>query len=59
MHQHFFGSTPWDPGEGSKGQISFNFNYKVDFNDFLYQTFCVFSQIKDIKLIEQDFYSVI
>ena len=22
---------PWGPGEGSKDQISFNFNYKVDF----------------------------
>ena len=35
------------PGEGSKGQISFNFNHKVNFKDFLYQTLCVFSQMKD------------
>ena len=25
----FFGPAPWGPGEGSNGQISFNFNYKV------------------------------
>ena len=30
----FFGPAPWGPGEGSKGQISFNFNYKVNFKDF-------------------------
>ena len=27
----FFGPTPWGPGEGSKGQISLSFNYKVNF----------------------------
>ena len=26
-----FGPAPWGPEEGSKGQISFNFNYKVNF----------------------------
>ena len=41
-----FGPAPWGPGEGSKGQISFNFNYKVNFKD-LNQTLCVFSQMKD------------
>ena len=41
----------------SKGQISLNFGYRVDFN-FLYQTLCVFSQIKDRKHIEQNFHSV-
>ena len=30
----FFGPAPWGPGEGSKGHISFNFNYKVNFKDF-------------------------
>ena len=29
QHKKKFGPAPWDPGEGSKGQISFNFNYKV------------------------------
>ena len=26
--------TPWGPGEGPKGQISLNLNYKVNFKDF-------------------------
>ena len=42
----FFGPAPWGPREGSKGQILFNFNYKVNFKDFFYQTLCVFSQMK-------------
>ena len=29
------------PGEGSKGQISFNFNYKVNFKDFYTKLMCV------------------
>ena len=53
----FFGPAPWGPGEGSKGQISFNFNYKVNFKDF-YTKLCVYSQMKDTKHIRQDFYSV-
>ena len=31
------------PGDGSKSQISFNFNYKVNFKDF-YTNLCVCSQ---------------
>ena len=46
------------PGAVSKGQISFNFNYKVNFKDFLFQTLCVFSQMKDTKHIRRFFYSV-
>ena len=38
----------------SKGQISIT----CQFQRFLYQTLCVFSQIKDRKHIEQNFYSV-
>ena len=53
----FFGPAPWGPGKGSKGQISFNFNYKVNFKDFLYQTLCLFSQMKDRKHIRRDFNS--
>ena len=34
-----------------KGQISLNFSYHVNFKDFLYQTLCVFSQMKDTKKI--------
>ena len=37
----FFGPAPWGPGEGSKGQISFNFNYKVNFNFFIPYFVCV------------------
>ena len=44
---------PWGPGEGSKGQISFNFNFKVNFKDFY-----MFSQMKDTKHIRRDFNSV-
>ena len=38
----FFGPASWGPWEGSKGQISFNFNYKVNFKDFFLPNFvCV------------------
>ena len=30
----FFGTAPWGPEGGSKGQILFNFNYRVNFKDF-------------------------
>ena len=30
----FFGPVPWGRGEGSKGQVSFNFNNKVNFKIF-------------------------
>ena len=40
QRQTFFGPAPWGPGEGSKSQISFNFNYKVKFKD-VYTKFCV------------------
>ena len=36
----FLGGQP--PGDGSKSQISFNFNYKVNFKDF-YTKLCVCS----------------
>ena len=41
QHQ-FFCPASQGPGEGSKGQISFNFNYKVNFKDF-YPKLCVCS----------------
>ena len=37
----FFCHAPWGPGEGSKGPISFNFNYKVNFKDFILNFVCV------------------
>ena len=36
-----FGPAPRGRGEGSKGQISFNFNYKVNFKDFYPNFVCV------------------
>ena len=51
----FWVPTPWVPGEGPKGQILLNLNYKVNFKVFLNQTLCIFLQIKDIKHIRQDF----
>ena len=58
QRQTFFWPAPWGPGVGPEGHISFNFNYKVNFKDFLYQTLCVFSQMKDTKHIRRDFHSV-
>ena len=55
----FFGPAPWGPGEGPKGQISLNiikFQLQSQFQRFLNQTLCVFSQMKDIKHIRQDFH---
>ena len=40
--------TPWGLGEGPKGQILLNFNYKVNLKYFFNQTLCVFPQMKDI-----------
>ena len=51
----FFGPAPWGPGEGPKGQISLNiikFQLLSQFQRFLNQTLCVFSQMKDIKHID-------
>ena len=42
QRKKFFGPAPLGPGEGSKGQISFNSNYKVNFKDF-YTKLCVCS----------------
>ena len=51
-------TAPCGLGEGLKGLISFNFNYEVNFKDFLYQTLCVLSQMKDTKHIRLNFHSV-
>ena len=50
-----FLDTP--PEALGRGQISFNFNYKVNFKDF-YTKLCVFSQMKNTKHIRRDFHSV-
>ena len=56
QEQIFFCPCPWGPREGSKCQISLNFNNKVNFKDF-YIKLCVFLQIQDTKYIKRDFYS--
>ena len=46
----FFGPAPWGPEEGPKRQISLNiikFQLQRQFQRFLNQTSCVFSQMKD------------
>ena len=48
---NLFWPRPLGPSGGGKGQVWFKFNYKVNFKDFLYETLCVFSQIKDTKHI--------
>ena len=50
--QFFFYPAPWGPGEESKGQISFNFNYKVNFKDF-YTKLCVCSHKINIQNISE------
>ena len=50
MQWHIYFPCPMGPWGEVKGQISLNINYKVNFKDFfLYQTLCVFSQIKDVE----------
>ena len=44
-----------DLGVRSKGHILLNFGYHVHFKDFLYQTLCVFSQIKDRNILNISF----
>ena len=58
----FFGSAPWGPGEGPKGQELLNiikFQLQSQFQRSLNQTLCVYSQMKDVKHIRQDFHSAI
>ena len=57
----FFGPAPWGPGEGPKGQISLNiikFQLQSQLQRFFNKTLCVFSHMKDIKHIRQDFHLV-
>ena len=57
QRQTFFGPAPWGHGEGLKGQISFNFSYKVNFKDF-YTKLCLCSHKWKIQNVRWDFYSV-
>ena len=45
---------PGSSGEGSKGQISFNFNYKVDLKDFYTNFVCVLTN-KRYKTYQTEF----
>ena len=51
---NFFGLAPWGPGEGSKGQISFYFNYKVHFKDLYPNFLCVLTKER-YKTYQTDF----
>ena len=46
----FLTPLPLGPQEGSKGQISFNFNYKVNFKDFLPNFVCVLTNERDTNI---------
>ena len=47
----------WGPGEGPKGQIFLNIiKLQSQFQRFLNQSLCVYSQMKDIKHIRRDFH---
>ena len=54
QRQNFYGPAPWGPGEGSKYQILFNFNYKVNIKDF-YSKLCVCSHKERIHNISDRF----
>ena len=54
----FLAPPPGAPGRGQKvkyHKISLKFNYS-QFQRFLNQTLCVFSEMKDIKHIRRDFH---
>ena len=53
-NEKIFGPTPWGPREGPKGQISFNFNYKVNVKDF-YSKLCVCSHKLKYKTYQTGF----
>ena len=60
VQQHFFCPAPWGLCEGPKGQILINIiksQLQSQFQRFLSQTLCVYSQMKDIKHISRDFHS--
>ena len=58
QHQTVFGPAPWGPGEGGKRSNIIYFQLQSKFQRFLYQTVCVFSQIKDTKHIKRDLHHV-
>ena len=55
---HFFGPHPLGPWGGAKRSNIIKSQSQSQFQRFLNQTLYVFSQMKDIKHIRQDFHSV-
>ena len=56
----FFLPRPWGPGQGPKGEVSLNtikFQLQCQFQRFLNQTSCIFSQMNDIYHLRLDFHS--
>ena len=53
--QFFFGPNSW---EGVKRSNIIKFQLQSQFQRFVYQTLCVFSQIKDLKHTKWDFDSI-
>ena len=51
----FFGPSPLGPWGGAKRSNIIKFQLQSQFQRFLNQTLCVFSQMKDIKHIRWDF----
>ena len=59
MQRHsFFGPHPLGPWGGAKRSNIIESQSQSQFQRFLNQTLCVFSQMKDIKHIRRDFHSV-
>ena len=59
MQRHnFFGSHPLGPWGGAKRSNIIKSQSQSQFQRFLNQTLCVFSQLKDLKHIRRDFHSV-
>ena len=59
MQRHnFLGPNPLGPWGGAKRSIIIKSQSQNQFQRFLNQTLCVFSQLKDIKHIRRDFHSV-
>ena len=55
---NFFWPRPLGPWGGVKKSNIIYFQLQSQFQRFLYQTLCVFSQMKDTKHIRRDFHSV-
>ena len=54
----FFGPAPLGPWGGAKRSNIIKSQSQSKFQRFLNQTLCVFSQMKDVKQIRWDFYSI-